>query len=282
MPYPNQLRTSKPAASPRFPHPPLAISQPIHHFLGHLGPPISCSSPSPPSKTRIDWIFSLGSLLPRFGFRLILAHLLHHPTTLLPSVMSSTNSSPNHHSSKRQAKNHSSRTTRRTNPSKDVLLHHPMSSPPPDDWVLFSQDIVTETNSNVRHAPLSRRTKFATTCLQTLPLPDGHVTELKATTPAMTAIRFPRKPYKPSNCLNHMSARNCTAACVNTRPPPPPMNIGVPPKAPSPPRLPTPELPEIEEDDSWSCCMFSESNESGKSTQTNDDFWNENGRLHGH
>lgn len=195
--------------------------------------------------------------------------------------MSLNKSSSHRHSSKHQSTFLTSTKAQRSNSSRKVLLHQPMPSPPPDDWALFPQDIVTEKNSNVRHAPIGRHARSATACRQTLPLLDSHVTEPKATTPARTDVQRPRKPYQPSRCLNHMSARNCTAACIDTRPPPP-MNISMPPKAPSPPRLPTPDLSDIEEDDMWSCCMVSDSNESSESTQSNAELWNEMGRLYHH
>lgn len=48
--YPNHLRTSKPAASPRFLRPPFVIPQPLWLSFGHLGQPAFQYHPSPPSK----------------------------------------------------------------------------------------------------------------------------------------------------------------------------------------------------------------------------------------
>ena len=72
-----------------------------------------------------------------------------------------------------------------------------------------------------------------------------------------------------------MSARNCTAACLDVKRRP---QTDVPPKAPSPPRLSTPDLSEIGEDDLWSCCRASESDASEQSSKSRDDLWDEMGR----
>lgn len=223
-----------------------------------------------------------------FRFCLNLDFVLFLPTCWAPpyhvaaSTMSMTNSPAHHHSWKHDSTSLSSRKAKRSNSSRNVLLHYSTPLPPPDDWVLSQQDIVVEKNSNVRHAPMGRHARSATTCRQTLPLPVNHVTEPQATAPARTDVQRSRKPYMPSRCLNHMSARNCTAACIDTRPPPLPANVKLPPKAPSPPRLPTPDLSDVEEDDLWSCCMLSESNESSESNPTKDDLWNEMSRFYHH
>ena len=155
---------------------------------------------------------------------------------------------------------------------RKVLLHQPMSPSPPDDWVLFPQDIVTKKYSSVRHAQSGDNSRLASARRHTPPPLDSHVIEgQKAIRERRDSQRTP-EPYKRSNCLNHMSSRNCTVSCYDVNPL---QKTKVPPKAPSPPRLPTPDLPDIGEDDLWSCCKSSESDQSDQSTQDGDDFWNE-------
>lgn len=200
--------------------------------------------------------------------------------------MSLTNSTTIQHPPMHRPTTIPSKKAKRSNSSKKVLLHQPLPLLPSDDFVLFPFEVVTEKNSSVRHAPSGRSAKSANSSpsrLQALPLPDNHVIEHKAAAPVRTDVQRLRKPYRPSKCLYHMSARNCTAACIDARSPsPPPANIKVPPKAPSPPRLPTPDLSDVEEDDVWSCCRSRASNQSSEISLEDDDFWNEMSMLYHH
>lgn len=185
---------------------------------------------------------------------------------------------------------HQPSTLQFTNPKKSkspkrVLLHHPMAPSQLDDWVLFPQDTVTHKHSSVRHVKCRKDMKSATNGRQTLPLPDSHVIRSKAATLARcdeSRRRQSPKPYKPSTCLYHMSARNCTPACADVKSL---SETSTPPKAPSPPRLPTPDLSDFEDEDLWSCCRFSESTQSNESDESNvsvqhdDEFWKEMGKL---
>ena len=156
--------------------------------------------------------------------------------------------------------------------SRKIMVHQPMSSSPPDDWVLFPQDIVTEKHSSVRHAQRNRRVRIVDSSRTSLSPPKSRVIERNSV--KLLDPEKPRapKPFIPSTCLNHMSARNCTAACFEVEPL---HATRAPPKAPSPPRLLTPELSDIGEDDLWSCCKSSEVSGSDSGVQDGDDFWNE-------
>lgn len=190
------------------------------------------------------------------------------PSSSLPATMSLINSATHQSSSKHQLTQQPSRNRRC--PSKQVLLlHHQMPMPLSDDWVLFSQEMTTEKHSSVRRTKLRANVRSASARRQRVLSPDSPEHETKAATAEMNVTQRLRKPYRPSTCLNHMSARNCTPACSDVRPPPPP------PKAPSPPRLPTPDLSDVEDDDLWTCCRFSESNSSNESSQTSADTWDE-------
>lgn len=188
--------------------------------------------------------------------------------------MSLINSATHQHSSKHQLTQQPSKNHR--HPSKQVLLHHhQMPMPLSDDWVLFSQEMTTEKHSSVRRTQPRTDARCASARRQKLLSPDSHEYEIKPATAERNVIQRPRKPYRPSTRLNHMSARNCTPACSEVRPPPPPANMKVPPKAPSPPRLPTPDLSDVEEDDLWTCCSFPGSNASNESSRTSVDTWAE-------
>ena len=173
---------------------------------------------------------------------------------------------------KQQPSTNSITNTKEEKNSRKVLLHQTMSPSPPDDWVLFPQEIIAQKFSSIRHAKPRNQGRPVSAQRQKLPLPDSHVIEPRATTPSRSDGRETPKPYRPSYCLHHMSARNCTPAChdVNFHP-----ETQKPPKAPSPPRLPTPDLPDFGEDDLWSCCRSSESHASDRDAQCGDDFWNE-------
>ena len=163
--------------------------------------------------------------------------------------------------------------TRKSKHSKKVMIHQPASSLPPDDFVLFPQDVVKEKHSSVRHAILRNTTAPKGATRLSSPMPLHHVIEPKAASPSERDARRP----SPSFCLDHMSTVNCTFDCANAKLL---AHVKMPPKAPSPPRLPTPDLSELEEDDLWSCCGSSWSSlgtESSRCTREADSMWDEMG-----
>ena len=108
---------------------------------------------------------------------------------------------------------------------------------------------------------------------------DHHVTRTKAAT--APRLKHP-KPYRRSTCLEHMSAINCTADCFKGEPL---TGAVTPPPAPLPPRLPTPDLSDVDEDAFWSCCRPSESSKCsnfcyGKTDDNDDEFglWDHMGK----
>ena len=217
-------------------------------------------------------LFSLSGPHPTSGFHLVLVHPLPHQWTLLPSTMSPTTTTTRHQVAMRHSSTESTKSTKKEKHPRKVMLHRPMSPPPPEDWVLFPQEVVAQKFSNVRHAKPRSGNRSASARPQNLPLPNSHVIESRAATPTRSDSSHTPEPYRPSYCLHHMSARNCTPACHDVRLLPETQKL---PKAPSPPRLPTPDLPDLEEDDLWSCCRSVDSNASECYTRDDNDFWNE-------
>ena len=158
--------------------------------------------------------------------------------------------------------------------TKKVMIHQPGSSLPPDDFVLFPQDVVKEKHSSIRDARTRKPTPPKSAKFPSSPMPRDHVIEPKAPTPSR---REARRHSGRSVCLDHMSTVNCTVDCANAKLQ---GQTKMPPKAPLPPRLPTPDLSEVEEDDLWSCCgssWSSLSKESSRRDDKADNLWDEMG-----
>ena len=144
---------------------------------------------------------------------------------------------------------------------KNSSLHHRLPSPPPEDCVLFPGGDDTVEKHPSMNCSLTHnvsKTRSAKTQMSTMPQNDeNHVTDNPK---AATGSRFKeRKPYRRSTCLQHMSAVNCTAYCFEAKSLADPK---MPPPAPMPPRLPTPELSDIDEGEFWSCCKSINDSES--------------------
>ena len=164
--------------------------------------------------------------------------------------------------------------SRKSKQSNKVMIHQPGSPLPPDDFVLFPQDIVKEKHSSVRDAKPRRRTTPKSAKRSSSPMSRHHVIEPTAPSPSR---RDPRRLSERPACLTHMSSVNCTVDCANAKPL---AHLKIPPKAPSPSRLPTPDVPEFEEDDLWSCCGSSWSSLSKEKSHCggkDDSLWNEMG-----
>lgn len=158
--------------------------------------------------------------------------------------------------------------------TKKVMIHQSGSPLPPDDFVLFPQDVVKEKHSSVRNARPRKSKSPKSAKVPSSPMPRNHVIEPKAPTPSrQDASRHSGRSF----CLEHMSTVNCTVDCANGKPQ---VQTKMPPKAPSPPRLPTPDLSDLEEDDLWSCCGSSWSSLGKESIRCKDqanDLWDEMG-----
>ena len=166
----------------------------------------------------------------------------------------------------------------RSKSSKKALPYRPMTPSPTNDWVLFPAEIIRHNHSSDRHGQSHNRVNATVKDRRMLSSPASHVIRPQAAMPAKhDEIRgHAPKAYRLSTCLEHMSVRNCTAACGDVDSVP---DLSTPPKAPSPPRLPTPDLSDLEDQDLWSCCNFSESYESNEVNESthDDDFWGEMG-----
>ena len=188
--------------------------------------------------------------------------------------MSSTESSMNQTTSINQTSRTQLLRSGKRKHSKKVMIHQPGPPLPPDDFVLFPQDVVKEKHSSVRDAKLHRPTTPQSAKRSSPPMPRHHVIESKAPTPSKRNLR---RPSERPVCLTHMSTVNCTVDCANAMPL---AHLKIPPKAPSPSRLPTPDVPEFEEDDLWSCCgssWSSLSKESSRCDRKDDSMWNDMG-----
>lgn len=179
---------------------------------------------------------------------------------------------------KKASTNHLSMTqlvkTKESKHSKKVMIHQSGSPLPPDDFVLFPQDVIKEKHSSVRAARPRKPTSPKSAKGSSSPMPRDHVIEPKAPTPSQ---RDSRRPSGRSVCLDYMSIVNCTVDCANAKLR---GQTKMPPKAPSPPRLPTPDLSDFEEDDLWSCCGSSWSSLGKESSRCNDkaeNLWDEMG-----
>ena len=165
--------------------------------------------------------------------------------------------------------------TKKSKHSKKVVIHQSGSPLPPDDFVLFPQDIVKEKHSNIRDVKARKATAMESAQRASSPMPRQRRT---ATTPSR---RDARRPSERPVCLMHMSTVNCTVDCINADAIAKPLaHLKVPPKAPSPPRLPTPDLSEPDEDGLWSCCESTPSSLSKESSRGDceaDSMWTEMG-----
>ena len=160
--------------------------------------------------------------------------------------------------------------------SKKIMIHQSGSPLPPDDFVLFPQEVVKEKHSSVRNTKPRKPTEQKCADRSSPLKPRHHVIDPKA--PALSQGDTSR-PSERQTCLKHMSTVNCTVDCVNANAKPL-ARLKVPPKAPSPPRLPTPDVSDLEEDDLWSCCgspWSSLSRENSHCDRKADPMWNEMG-----
>ena len=180
--------------------------------------------------------------------------------SLLPSLRVITMSPPPHHQSSFQQHAHrTSQATKALRDRKTVKGHvrnpviamsqtSPALASPTEDFILFP-DSSNETSSSVNESRAQKRQKRKIKSNKPLtqpspsPTPKPHTEEKKLTPMERRAIRHQR------------AAENDVAMIMAS----PGMEIGsmVPPPAPSPPRLPTPELDDID-DACWDCCAFSE------------------------
>ena len=198
--------------------------------------------------------------------------------------MSSPTRTINHNKRSHQKSINPSKQTKKSDETKNARLHRLLPSPPPETWASCPGNLKVEKRSSTSHASTRKLIKNASGREEVLPMPhlhkknDRHVTKDKA---AMRSRFEPRKPYRRSMCLEHLSTSNCTANCIDTKPL---ADIRVPPPAPLPPRLPTPDLSDFEEDKLWSCCRsFSGSadrvsHECNDTDSEEDGIWDDMGR----
>ena len=190
--------------------------------------------------------------------------------------MSSTYPHPNKKSSIDQMSWTQLVKTKKSKQSKKIMIHQSGSLMSPDDFVLFPEDVVKEKHSSIREARPRRSTAAKGSKGSSSPMTRQHLIEHKAPTPSRRNAQI--RSELPV-CLIHMSTVNCTVDCA----------IAdaqllaqseIPPTAPSPPRLPTPEVSDFEEDDLWSCCdssWSSMSKESSRCDRKAESVWDDMG-----
>lgn len=211
---------------------------------------------------------------PFLGLCLDPRHLIPHPTTSSVPTMSSTTHTIKTKATINQMPLRQPVKTKKSKHLKKTTIHQSGSSLPPDDFALFPQDVIKEKHSSIRDAKPRKSTETKSAKRSSSPMPRHHVIEPKTAAPSR---QEGRRPSRRSVCLEHMSTVNCTVDCANAEP----LNhLKMPPKAPSPPRLPTPDLSDLEEDDLWSCCGSSWTSLSKESNRCNakaDNMWDEMG-----
>ena len=199
--------------------------------------------------------------------------------------MSSTNRTNHQHKGINQKSRSHPNQTKRVEHAKNVQSHQRLPSPLPDDEFHLPHKASTKLHSDPGIIPPSTFAGTKSAKRQpsvTANNDDRHVLRTKAATTPI--LRHP-KPYRHLKCLEHMSAVNCTADCFRVEPFAGSMT---PPAAPLPPRLPTPDLSDVDEDTLWSCCRPSKISKCSKlcSGRIDDDddedrVWDDMGkRLH--
>ena len=147
--------------------------------------------------------------------------------------------------------------TKTVEQAKKLSSQQPLPSPHPDEEPHPLHKAAAENHSNLEiilPRKLARTESAKRQPSLTVRNDDDHVIKTKAAT--APRLKHP-KPYRRSTCLEHMSAVNCTTDCFKGEPL---TGATTPPPAPLPPRLPTPDLSDVDEDTLWSCCRPSESN----------------------
>ena len=171
--------------------------------------------------------------------------------------------------------------TKRVDHAKEFSSHQPLPSPLPDEELHPPHKPAAKKCSEleiISPRKVARTESAKKQSSSTVRNDDRHMIRTKAATSPRLKHRM---PYRRSTCLEHMSAVNCTADCFNAEPLAEAMT---PPPAPLPPRLPTPELSDVDEDAFWSCCRSSKSsrcnnlNDRTDDTDEDGELWNDMGK----
>ena len=204
-------------------------------------------------------------------------------STTSPSWSMSSSVCANHkHKEINQRSRSRSNQTKRVDHAKEFSSHQPLLSRLPDEQ-LHAVPKAAAKNHSEPHITSPRKLAKTESAkkqpLSTVRNNSDHVIRTKAATAPRPRRRT---PYRRSTCLEHISAVNCTADCFNAEPL---IDAMTPPPAPLPPRLPTPDLSDVDEDAFWSCCRPSESSRCsnfgyGRSDKSDDDvkLWNDMGK----
>ena len=199
--------------------------------------------------------------------------------------MSSTTRTNHQHRGIIQKSRSRSNQTKTIEHAKKFSSHQPLPSPLPDERFHSLRKAAAKSHSDletISPRKLARTESAERQSSIRVRNDDHHVLRTKAATAPI--LRSP-KPYRRSTCLEHMSAVNCTSDCFRVEPFAGSMT---PPAAPLPPRLPTPDLSDVDGDAFWSCCRPSESSNCsnlcyGRNDNNDDEagIWDDMGkRLH--
>jgi len=123
---------------------------------------------------------------------------------------------------------------------KKIPHRYPQTPPSFEDRILFDQQVATDEEFHARHASNSRQNPIEVLTYRLSSLPDGHVIKSKAATLSTHRTRRNDGNFK---CLEHMSSRSCTSECLKAKPM---VDRKRPPPAPRPPRVPTPDLSDLD------------------------------------
>lgn len=159
-----------------------------------------------------------------------------------------------------QSSNRTRQPTKIRHSIKEVVLHHPMMSPPMEDWILFPDEVIKCKNSSLRNPRNHTASKSSLRPDKSLECPSS------STQTASTTI----KKSSSQSLIAHTSQDRSRSLQTSDQPGFIKKSLdtttkdigGKPPKVKAP-RLPTPDLSDVEEDEFWSCCGSAVSSRSG-------------------
>lgn len=143
---------------------------------------------------------------------------------------------------------------------KEAVPHHQVMLPPIEDWILFPDEVIKCKNPRVRN--VQNRTTPKSYLRQEKSL-EGFPSSRIACTGTSKAPSHPLAAHDSQDCgrsLRSSDQLGIIEKSLDTTT----NDVGSnPPKMKRPPRLPTPDLSYVDEDEFWSCCCASASGKSG-------------------